>query len=83
MYHITQIVCGYVGHLTVSALTVECDKSNELPVFVYLPSQNLLHSDDSFILDKQTNYFCVNSQYHSICQVAKYTSYGNVMTVTR
>ena len=82
--HIIQTVhlCS-IAHSSVTPLTVgNCEKLHESPVFVCLSGLDLLHSDISFILDKQTSDLCVNNQCHLVHQVAQYMSCVNAMTVT-
>jgi len=71
-------------HVSVSyQLSVNVLQTKETIYFVYLSSRSLvIHSHDSFIFDKHRSNLCVDSQYHSVPQLAKYTSSGNAITMT-
>jgi hypothetical protein len=62
--------------------SIHTTKSKESSMSVYLSSRNVLHSD-LFTRDKQTCDLYVGSQCHYLRRVAKYTSRGNAITMTR
>jgi len=73
-----------IQHVSVSyRLSVKVLQTKETLHFVYLSSRSLLlHSHDSLIFDKHRSNLCMDSQYHSVHQLAKYTSSGNAITMT-